>query len=352
VGYVPYSVDLLHPADRRRLASWANKKEIGLNTSNPLESDVLVLSNAANFSYWIKRAKQPIILDLVDGYLGENPTFLRDAARNFIRSLQGLSSFHWVTYTRHLRHACKLSQGVIVASPEQRAHVLKWNSNVHVILDDHSEVDCVNASVLENRKTNSEAYIFWEGFGFTLKHFKFIALELDRFLDEFKWGMRMVTVEEFPRWGGFIGSVKTRKMIKSMFPKSWRAIEVTPWSLSNLAEKAKSSSFAIIPISPNDEFANLKSENKLLSMWHLKLPTLVSPTPSYKRVLMAAGIPQACVIEGDWYVELSKLANNLEHREELASSGNDYVLNHHTSDKLFEQWEIVIQQALLLTETQ
>jgi hypothetical protein len=67
---------------------------------------------------------------------------------------------------------------------------------------------------------------------------------------------------------------------------------------------------------------------------------------------MAAGIPQACVIEGDWYVELSKLANNLEHREELASSGNDYVLNHHTSDKLFEQWEIVIQQALLLTETQ
>ncbi len=350
MGYIPYSVDLLHPADRRRLASWAIEKKVELNTANPLESDVLVLSNAANFGYWIKRAKQPVILDLVDGYLGENPTFLRDAARNFVRSLQGLSSFYWITYTRHLRYACKKSQIVIVASPEQRAHVLKWNSNVHVILDDHSEVDCINASVAGKPKPKSEPYIFWEGFGFTLKHFKFMAFELDRFLEEFNWGMHLVTVEQFPRWGGFIGKVKTRKMIKSMFPKSWKAIEITPWSLDNLREKARGSSFAIIPISPLDEFANLKSENKLLSMWHLSLPTLTSPTPSYKRVLTVAGKPEACVNEGDWYEEISKLANSIDSREKLISSGINYVLNYHTHDLLIEQWEKVIQVAFRVNE--
>ena len=197
VGYVPYSINLLHPADRRRLASWATEKKIELNTANPLDSDVLVLSNAANFGYWLKRAKQPVILDLVDGYLGENPSFLKDVARNAIRSLQGSSSLHWITYTKHLRYACKVSQTVVVASPEQRELVLKLNSNVHVILDDHSEIDSVFASATQKVSTEPEPYIFWEGFGFTLKHFKFMAPDLDRFLKEFNWGMNLVTVEEF-----------------------------------------------------------------------------------------------------------------------------------------------------------
>jgi len=345
VGYVSYSPNLLHPADRRRLASWANEKRAVLNTIKPLESDVLVLSNAANFGYWIKRAKQPIILDLVDGYLGENPSFFRDVARNFIRSLQGLSSFHWITYTRHLRFACKMSQLVIVASPEQREHILKWNSNVHVILDDHSEIDYAIANVKGKVNAEREPYIFWEGFGFTLKHFKFMAPDLDRFLEEFKWGMHVVTVDEFPRWGGFIGKVKTRKIIKSMFPKSWKSIKITPWSLDNLAEKASNSSFAIIPISPLDQFANLKSENKLLSMWHLSLPTLTSPTPAYKRALTIAGKPDACIKEGDWYLELSSLANNAIRREELVSKGAEYILAFQTHLKLVEKWDKVISFA-------
>jgi len=73
VGYVPYSQDLQHPADRRRLAVWAAGRKTELNIADPSNSDILVLSSAANFGYWLKRVKQPVILDLVDGYLGENP---------------------------------------------------------------------------------------------------------------------------------------------------------------------------------------------------------------------------------------------------------------------------------------
>lgn len=349
VGYVPYSINLLHPADRRRLASWAAEKKIELNTANPLDSDVLVLSNAANFGYWLKRAKQPVILDLVDGYLGENPSFLKDVARNFVRSLQGLSTLHWVTYTRHLRYACKMSQTVIVASPEQRELILKLNTNVHVILDDHSEIDSAVASTAGKVLTEAEPFIFWEGFGFTLKHFKFMAPDLDRFLDEFNWGMNLVTVEEFPRWGGFIGKVKTRNVVKALFPKSWKSIEIIPWSLDNLAMKACKSSFAIIPISPLDQFANLKSENKLLSMWHLRMPTLTSPTPAYRRVLSIAGKPEACVKDGDWYERLSSLAISLVHRKELAASGSKYVSTQHTHYQLVAKWDEII--SLTLHET-
>jgi len=309
-----------------------------------------VLSNAANFSYWLKRAKQPVILDLVDGYLGENPSILKDVARNFIRSLQGLSSLRWITYTRHLRYACKVSQTVIVASPEQRELVLKLNDNVHVILDDHSEIDSVVASATQKVSTEPESFIFWEGFGFTLKHFKFMASDLDRFLKEFNWGMNLVTVEEFPRWGGYIGRVQTRDVVQDLFPESWNSIRIIPWSLENLALNACNSRLAIIPISPKDQFANLKSENKLLSMWHLRMPTLTSPSPAYKRVLSTAGKPEACVEEGDWYERLSSLANSLVHRTELASSGTKYVLAHHTHHQLVKKWDEIISLTLYETK--
>ena len=350
VGYVPYSINLLHPADRRRLATWAAEKGIELNTANPLDSDVLVLSNAANFSYWLKRAKQPVILDLVDGYLGENPRILKDVARNFIRSLQGLSSLRWITYTRHLRYACKTSQTVIVASPEQGELVSRLNTNVRVILDDHSEIDFALARTAHKVSPKPEHSIFWEGFGFTLKHFKFIAPDLDRFLEEFNWEMKLVTVEEFPRWGGYIGKIQTKDVVKALFPKSWKSIKIIPWSLDNLAMSASKSSFGIIPISPQDQFANLKSENKLLSMWHLRMPTLASPTPAYTRVLSIAGMPEALVKDGDWYEGLSGLAMSLVLREELASSGTKYVSAHHTHQQLVLKWDEVINCALYETK--
>ena len=341
VGYVPYSKDLLHPADRRRLASWAIEKKIELNISSPLDGDFLVLSNAANFGYWLKRAKQPVILDLVDGYLGEQPSFLKDFTRNFARSLQGLSSLHWITYTRHLRYACKMSQTVIVASPEQRELVLKLNPNVYVILDNHSEIDSAISTSVYKVAPKPKHFIFWEGFGFTVKHFKFIAPDLDKFLEEFDWGMYLVTVEKFPRWGGYIGKIHTRKLVKAWFPMSWKSIEIVPWSLENLAAKACMSSFAIIPISPSDKFANLKSENKLLSMWRLRLPTLTSSTPAYKRILSVIGIPQASVNAKDWYSRLSSLANSPDLCDELAAAGIEYVLAEHTHQHLVEKWDEV-----------
>ena len=49
VGYVPNSQDLGHPADRRRLAFWAHEKNLELNVKNPLDSDILILSGAANY---------------------------------------------------------------------------------------------------------------------------------------------------------------------------------------------------------------------------------------------------------------------------------------------------------------
>ena len=176
VGYVPYGKDLQHPGDRRRLAAWALDQKLNLNLADPLESDILVLSNAANFGYWLKRAKQPVILDLVDGYLGEHPSFIKDVVRNIVRSIRGTSRLRWITYTNHIRTACRKADAVIVASTEQRDVILKYNKHVNVILDDHSEMDSTfsadGSRNIGSTQPLQSPHLFWEGYGYTLKHFR------------------------------------------------------------------------------------------------------------------------------------------------------------------------------------
>lgn len=353
IGYIPYSTNLQHPADRRRLAAWAVSNEIKLNIENPLESDILVLSNAANFGHWLSRATQPVILDLVDGYMGEHPSFLKDFARNSLRFLQGTSNLKWITYTRHLRVACQRSDAVIVASPEQKEAILKYNSNVYVILDDHSELSTrdareVNSAALKSA-VSKEKYIFWEGFGYTLKHFQLIAKELDAFLTRENWRMYIVTVQVFPRWGGFLGKVNSQTLIRKWFPNAWERIVVVPWSLENVERFSSISEVAIIPIDKKDKFGSLKSENKLLSMWQLRLPVLFSNIPSYLRVANASNQLSFCIDDEDWAAAFNSLVDS---RQQLASGDEDrrlYMRRFHTHEILMSQWSSVIEKYARIT---
>lgn len=347
VGYVPYSRDLKHPGDRRRLVSWVKNRKIDLELDHPLDADVLVLSNAANFDYWIKLSKQPVILDLVDGYLGEEPKLVTDILRNLVRSFRGSSDIHWGRYTSHLKSACKKSSAVIVASPEQRDWVLPFNKNVFVILDNHSELSSSDDPVELNESVENDLdrpRIFWEGFGYTLKHFKHVSKELDNFLYNNNWGMVFVTVESFPRWGGYIGRVSTEKLIHRLFPLSKEMITIKPWSIQNLKKYSQDCEFGVIPIDPNDKFAILKSENKLLSNWLLGLNTVCSHTPAYARVQLESNANYFCVQPGGWKERLEYFKNGFSTK--LDVNALNYISKNHSEDILNEKWDQVIGSAL------
>ena len=66
IGYIGYSKDLSHPADRRRIAIWNSIPGNRINTESPLEGEMLLLSNAANLGFWIKKSHKPVVLDLVE----------------------------------------------------------------------------------------------------------------------------------------------------------------------------------------------------------------------------------------------------------------------------------------------
>lgn len=345
IGYVPYSADLSHPGDRRRIGTWSKTLRNNLQLEDPTDSDLLVLSAAANFNFWIDKSKQPVILDLVDGYLGEDPSFLRDLARNLVRSLNGKSNYSAVTFTRALRKACRKADAVIVASPEQAKDVLPFNSCVHVILDDHSELDSArHVRKIATSADQSQKYIFWEGFGYTIKHFRSVAPSLDNFMSKSGYSLLILTNPHFARWGGYLGRVNAEKLIKKFFPKSKEQIQIIPWSIENVIHYASISDFAIIPVDTNDKFANLKPENKLLSMWHLGLPTLFSKTYAYQRVAKEIGISEFCVDSTHWQrifdnLEMSELNKSLK-KTEL------YIENMHSKNILVDKWQKVFESVL------
>ena len=340
VGYVPYSKNLEHPGDRRRILICAKAKKIDLETENPLSSEILILSNGANFSYWIRRTKKPVVLDLVDAYLGENPNFVRDFLRNLVRAAIGKANILDITYTRGLKKACRASNAIIVATPEQRELVLPYNENVFVILDDHSEL----TRIKKENTVSKEKSIFWEGLGYTLKHFKVISTELDEFLIVNSYTLYLLTNDSFARWGSYLGTVDSSKLIKKMFPKSFKQIRIIPWSIANLLEYSNKSEFAIIPIDTKDKFANLKPENKLLGLWVLGLPVLFSDTPAYKRVAEEAGLVEACLQQKDWKnsLDLSKKLSD----QHYSVAANDYLEKYHSQEILIKKWETALKVTL------
>jgi hypothetical protein len=348
LGYVPYSEDLGHPADRRRIASWAKATGTKLNLTDPLKSDLLVLSNSANFGKWLRQATQPVVLDLVDGYLGENPTIMKDVGRNLLRSYSGTSEIRWMTYTNHLRQACKMSSGVIVASPEQRELILDFNSNIEVILDDHTEVreEALIQDNLRHTSLRSETRknLFWEGLPINLKHFQHISDQIDDFLFENNWGLYLLTKPNFARWGDNYVKLNTSSYIRKFFRKSSDKVLVIPWSITNIVKYAARSLISIIPIDPVDKFAMYKSENKLLSMWSIPIATLTSRSPSYVRAGQAANLEEINVDASQWYSSLSKLSKDLDRIEYFREVGLAHVRDFHTKYNRVASWQNLIDR--------
>ena len=340
IGYVPYSADLSHPADRRRLQFWSTASQQPLEMSDYSKVDILVLSSAANYSKFIRKSKSFIILDLVDGYVGENPCLIKDFSRNVLRTWGGSSSLRWITYTRHLRYACKNANRIIVASPEQRLEVLKYCDDVHVILDSHSELESSTNRDVVNKQKNS---LFWEGLPYTFKHFSVASGQIDQILSDSGGKLQILSRNSFRRWGGIAGRQTLSKTVSRLFPKSKASVNIHEWEIGKLIDLASKSEIGVIPINAKDRFALLKPENKLLSMWVLGIPTLVSRTPAYERVLLSAGLDFCLVDDDKWYEKIQFLQASVELRIEMISKANKYLAKNHTKKTLLKKWDNALE---------
>lgn len=345
IGYVPYSQDLQHPGDRRRVKILSDFENIEITVKNLIDIDVLVLSNSSNFSKHLGKQDCPVIIDLVDGYLAECPGFFRDFGRNILRTFNGTSSFRFLRYTSHLKYACKNADAVIVATIEQSKFVEGLNVNVHIIIDDQSEMLSDQITRSEEIFPNEKSYLFWEGLGYTLKHFRSISAELEEFLISNNYYLRLLTNQKFHRWGGFLGTTYTENLVRKLFPRAWDRIEVLPWSIEATKKAASSSVLGIIPLTAGDKFAMFKPENKLISMWAMGLPVLCSPSAAYSRVAQEINTP-AILCDGNWFESLKLVTSNPLLREMLIEKGVEYYNRNCTREILQDNWLKAIESVL------
>ena len=124
-----------------------------------------------------------------------------------------------------------------------------------------------------------------------------------------------------------------------------RDTELTSWNVENLVSSAKVSHAAIIPVMLSNKLQYFKPENRLLIMWKLALPTIVSAIPYYTRVSNISGSDIVSKNNSEWAEKLN-LLHNQDYAEDLVRRGQDYLKTNHTKEILLLKWDNAFQSVL------
>ena len=339
IGYFPLSPDLSHPGDRRRLGFWAEKRGIQLHVNPETKMDLIVVSEKSDiFKIHSRHKNTPIIYDLIDGYLvSKDP--IQDSIRASAKFLTKEISKFSIKYTSYVARECELATSVVCSTIEQSLKIKKFNSNVNVILDSHEEFPATFGASL----SSSNGPLLWEGMPFTLSAIHKLRFALETLGD---LRINVVTDVQYFRILGKYSPSSTNSLLRSNLGKLDSRSTLIPWSKENLVNRAKESSIAVLPIDLDDPIQLYKAENRLLIMWRLGLPCLVSPTLAYSRVLKQLGLDMICVAPSEWLEKISLLQSSNNLRNESVQIGQQYLSDFHTSELILSKWDRVIEEAL------
>jgi hypothetical protein len=344
IGYIPNSPDMGHPADRRRLAYWAKNRghEIILDLDQP--HDVLVLSGRADLTRWSTLSNRPpLILDLVDGYLGKEHLW-RDWLRGTGKVVTGQNSGVPRPYRVIVSDACQLAQAVVCETIEQRETILPFCANTHSILDFHEEFPMLPFN--RELQSNNFPALMWEGLPFTAKG---LLLLEDAFLEIAQSqpiSLEMVTDLEYPLFLGKYFYQNTEKILQGIPKALGTRFSLTKWNLESVVEAARKSHLAVLPLDPSGTLNPLKAENRLLMMWRIGLPTLASPSLAYLRVMRDTQIEGICNSPGEWKLKILENMNSVDLRQESVERGQQYIRDTHSKTIVLEAWDRLFESVM------
>ena len=93
IGYEGYSSENSGIADRRRILHWAEERHHEIVNSRNPDADIIVITSSADLTYWAQaKTTKPLILDVVDGLIGE-----QNPLKDFARGIGHMNSHHTST---------------------------------------------------------------------------------------------------------------------------------------------------------------------------------------------------------------------------------------------------------------
>lgn len=340
VAYASHTMDLEAPGDRRRFVAYARARDLVFEHANPREKyDLVVLSESADISVWPDYTDGKLVYDLIDSYLSvprTNPAqLLRGTAWYILRKHERFRP----DYLTSIRAMCRRSDAVVCASHEQRLEIEKLCSNVHIILDSH-------ATVVKSIKTDYSAgrpfRLVWEGLPSNLPQLIQAMPFLQRLRKEIDFELHVVTDPSRERLKGLLGTIDSRRFLAQNLPGINAAFH--EWHEATCADIITACDLALIPIDLDDPFVRGKPENKLLLLWRMGMPAVVSATPAYARAMTEVGTSAlACESEGRWLAVLTQMALNESARAEAARRGRVHAETFHGSEAVMGRWDAMFR---------
>ena len=344
IGYASYSADFSHPADRRRLVYWARKRGHNLTKDISNTNDVNVLTNRADFiGLQRKSSNVPVILDMVDGYLGPEVAW-KDWSRGFFKIATNQLSGSIKPYRQLIIESCMNAKAVLCETPEQKLTIAPFCNNVHSILDFHEEFPWIIPTINSLPKVDSK--LIWEGFPFTIKGLLLLEktfLESDK---QIGLSLDVVTDLEYPKFLGEFIRRPTLDLLGQIPTILGERLQLQKWNIPNLITAAGNASIAVLPLDPRGPLNGLKAENRLLIFWRLGLPVLTSPSLAYSRVMKQVGIEGICFSESDWKDKVIEYASNPILRLNVVTTGQEYLRETHTESLLLDAWDNLFESVL------
>jgi glycosyltransferase involved in cell wall biosynthesis len=339
VGYVPISNTLNGPGDKRRFVYYANKRNLNFEIADPSKKyDVVVITQNADLSIWSQfdRGGAKIVYDLIDSYLAIPRNDIKGRLRGLAKYLSGQSRHLKLDHWKAIGEMCSRADAVVCSTQEQRADILKFCPNVHIILDDHTGV----TRIIKTDFSGSRPFrLVWEGLAQNLGSLKLLGPVLDRLRVQYPIEVHIVTDPSYNRFLGKYGKTNTVHSARQVLPN----VRFHEWKEAECANIICSCDLAVIPLDLEDPFAAGKPENKLLLLWRMAMPVVTSASPAYVRAMHAAGMNYTARDAADWLAMLANLIGDEGAREQAGLMGKAYIDSEFSEANLLAQWDTVFE---------
>lgn len=330
IGYGAYSPDFSVPGDRRRFAAYARQRRLDIAFADINgDYDLAYLTHNSDLPLWIERKRREgeglrIVFELIDSYLTETGLFRR-FSKGVARYLTGMESRLSPDFLRTLTSMISLADAVICSTEEQKRDLLPHNRNVFVSFDHfQDDIDTVKTDYGRQERLR----LVWEGQAVGLHNLRLIAPVLNALRDRIE--LHVVTDPVRYRYLKRYGATPSLRILEGIHcPIVFRT-----WDKESFSRNVAECDVAVIPIDLDDAFMTGKPENKLVLLWQIGMPALVSPTPSYRRAAEAAGIDMLCGSLDEWRDKLLALAGApAETLREIGEKGRAHALEHYSPEE-------------------
>jgi len=343
IGYVPVSLDLKHPTDRRLFCYYARKRNVRFEiTRTPGPYDLVILPTFADITVWQKAAKDTkVVFNLEDSYLSSPSVDFREIFRGTAKFLARQHRYLEPSYRSSLKRMCSRSSAVLCSTEEQREALLEFCPNVHIMAAFQNDAA---SRVKRDYGAGSTFNFVWEGIPGNLITFKVIKDVLKFLRKRHRIAIHVVTDVEYPMGLGNIGMLPTKRLIRQVF--DFDEVYIYEWNEELLSTIVTSCDLALIPIPLNVPLYAGKPANKLFLFWRMGVPVVTSATPVYRREMEACGLPMACASNEEWIATLERYIGDEEARRNAGQRGLAYANENYGEEVLLRRWDALFETLL------